>query len=429
MPDNQAADQTAASIAPLTETQRQQLASLPTYWVSTQEQLFDLLDEIGTCERIALDTEFIKRDTFYPILALVQVNTGKGVYLIDVPKLYMDEFWEVIREVPTLVLHACGEDLGIYYLLSNLPPLTNVFDTQIALGFLVGESAWGYQRALAEVLGIHVKKGESQSDWLQRPLTFEQEQYAADDVRYLLALHDVITAQLAARELFDYAREDSQSYAYEVYDNNHIADDALYLSMADYRDSPQQLALLRALCEWREQLARSLNRPRTFILRPQTLREIVDKPPYSIKQLSFTSIKPSVTRQYGQEILALIAEVRQSDDEGYPARLPPPYRNLGDPTQEAVNQAIAQYAAKLGMDESVLMRRKWLSELYAHVLASQTTQDNPENTLDDWAANLSPWLSGWRQDWVRSTILPILQQAVSQPNGELATEDNQPMVD
>lgn len=414
MPTNHA--QTSAVRSPLTDAQRRQLTDLPTYWITTQEQLFDLLDEIDTCKRIALDTEFIKRDTFYPILALVQVNTGKGVYLLDVPKLYMDEFWEVIRDVPTLVLHACGEDLGIYYLLSKLPPLTNVFDSQIALGFLVGEGAWGYQRALADVLGIHVDKGESQSDWLQRPLTFEQEQYAADDVRYLLALHDAIAEQLAARGLLDYAREDCQSYAREVYDNINTADDALYLSVADFRDTPQQLALLRALCEWREQLARSLNRPRTFILRPQTLREIVDKPPHSIKQLSFTSIKPNVIRQYGQEILALVAEVRQTDPTSYPATLPPPYRNLSNSVQKAISHATREQAAKLGMDDSVLMRKKWLSELYAQVLASQTAQAGVEPPTTDaaLAAHLSPWLSGWRQDWTLVTLVPILQAAVGQ---------------
>lgn len=415
--------QTAPVLSPLTATQRQQLVDLPSRWVTTQEQLFNLLDEIDTCQRIALDTEFIKRDTFYPILALVQVNTGKGVYLLDVPKLYMDEFWEVIRDVPTLVLHACGEDLGIYYLLSELPPLDNVFDTQIALGFLVGESAWGYQRALAEVLGIHVDKGESQSDWLQRPLTFEQEQYAADDVRYLLALHDAIAEQLAARALLDHAREDCQSYAREVYDNINTADDALYLSVADFRDSPQQLALLQALCEWREELARSLNRPRTFILRPQTLREIVDKPPHSIKQLSFTSIKPNVIRQYGQEILALVAEVRQADPANYPATLPPPYRNLDNPTQKAVSQATREYAAKLGMDESVLMRKKWLSELYAQILANQTAQANAQHNPSNLAANLSPWLRGWRQAWAIATLVPILQTAVGQPADDASASD------
>lgn len=415
--------QTAPVLSPLTAAQRQQLVDLPSRWVTTQEQLFNLLDEIDTCQRIALDTEFIKRDTFYPILALVQVNTGKGVYLLDVPKLYMDEFWEVIRDVPTLVLHACGEDLGIYYLLSKLPPLDNVFDTQIALGFLVGESAWGYQRALAEVLGIHVDKGESQSDWLQRPLTFEQEQYAADDVRYLLALHDAIAEQLAARALLDHAREDCQSYAREVYDNINTADDALYLSVADFRDSPQQLALLQALCEWREELARSLNRPRTFILRPQTLREIVEKPPHSIKQLSFTSIKPNVIRQYGQEILALVAEVRQADPANYPATLPPPYRNLDNPTQKAVSQATREYAAKLGMDESVLMRKKWLSELYAQILANQTAQANAQHNPSNLAANLSPWLRGWRQAWAIATLVPILQTAVGQPADDASASD------
>lgn len=155
---------------PLSPAQLQQLHDLPIHWVKTQDALFALLDDLEQVDTIALDTEFIKRDTFFPILALIQINTGKAIYLIDAPKLYLEEFWEVLADIPTVVLHACGEDLGIYYLLSNLPALRNVFDTQIGLGFLTGENSLGYQKSLQETIAVHVDKGESQSDWLQRPI-------------------------------------------------------------------------------------------------------------------------------------------------------------------------------------------------------------------------------------------------------------------
>lgn len=388
---------------PLTPHQLQTLNELPVNWVKTQDELFDLLDELDDVDTIALDTEFIKRDTFFPILALIQINTGKAIYLLDAPKLYLEEFWEVIADVPTMVLHACGEDLGIYYLLSNLPALTNVFDTQIGMGFLTGEGSLGYQKSLNDAIGIHVDKGESQSDWLQRPLTQEQEHYAADDVRYLLPLFDTIKQQLEQQNLWQYAIEDCQSYSLELWQNFNTADNEQYLNVADFRDTPQQLAMLQTLCEWREQLAKSINKPRTQILRPQALREIIENPPHSMKQLGFTSTKPNVIRLYGQEILNLLDEVRKADPSMYPPVLPLPYRSLSDSVQNQLQIVINEHAQNLGIHESTLMRRKWLSELYAYQVAS-----------DDDKPTLSNWLSGWRKDWLMKTLVPILQAITEQ---------------
>lgn len=86
---------------PLSPAQLQQLHDLPIHWVKTQDALFALLDDLEQVDTIALDTEFIKRDTFFPILALIQINTGEAIYLIDAPKLYLEEFWQVVRAIRT----------------------------------------------------------------------------------------------------------------------------------------------------------------------------------------------------------------------------------------------------------------------------------------------------------------------------------------
>lgn len=378
--------------------QRQALDELPILWVTTNIDLDKLLDELENCEIIAVDTEFMKRDTFFPRLALIQINTGEKIYLLDVVKLYLDEFWAILAKIPTIVLHACGEDLGIYYLLSKLPALTNVFDTQIGLGFLTGELQIGYQKALSSVLNIEIDKEQSQSDWLQRPLTFEQEQYAVDDVRYLLALFIEIKQQLQQQQLWQYAVEDSQSYTKEIYDNSQQSDQEIYLSMADYRYSRQQLAILQAICEWREQLARSINRPRTYILKRQALKEIVEEPPKTMRQLGFTSMRPDAIRMYGQELLTLIDQVRTSDQASYPPSLPPPYRSLSADVQVALEKEINQQSSITNLPSNILIRRKWLAEIYNFSLDEQQP--------------LSMWLSGWRKMWVISQLVPILQNYI-----------------
>lgn len=121
-------------------------------WVREQDGLAEVIDALATCGRVALDTEFIKRDTYYPRLALVQLNTGNHVYLLDAPQLQLADFWQALSEVDVAIWHACGEDLGIFYLLSGCPPLTNIFDTQIALSYLTGQLQMGYQQALDDQL-------------------------------------------------------------------------------------------------------------------------------------------------------------------------------------------------------------------------------------------------------------------------------------
>lgn len=376
----------------------QAAADLPVYWVTDFDELEACLDELETCERISLDTEFIKRDTYYPKLALVQINTGKRIYLLDAPKLDLTQFWVVLEEMPLMIWHACGEDLGIFYLLSECPALTNVFDTQIALSYLTGQLQMGYQQALSNELDIEVDKGESQSDWLARPLTDKQESYAIDDVRYLMSLYDIVQQQLTKKGLYDKVVEDCQLYARELYEAANIEDDATYLAMADFRYTGEQLAVLQAVSSWREALARSTNQPKTFILKKQAVRDIVVELPSNLKQLTHkTTMHRSTVRLYGEELLSIINQARSLSIQEQPARIFAPYRSKDKTISKAVNKAIKQYEAETGVPANVLMRKKWLSRLYEVVAYDLPIDQLPEG------------LKGWRYKWVINTLIPIIE--------------------
>ena len=232
---------------------------LPVTWIKEQSQLTPVIEALKSCGRVALDTEFIKRDTYYPRLALVQINVGEHIYLLDAPQLQLQDVWQALIAVDVAIWHACGEDLGIFYLLSDCPPLTNIFDTQIALSYLTGQLQMGYQQALDDQLDMHIDKEQSQSDWLRRPLSDEQQQYAIDDVRFLPALYLSLEYELKKQGLYEYVWADCQLYAQELYDSQQVADEDMYLTMADYRYDTQQMAILQAVASWREQLARATN--------------------------------------------------------------------------------------------------------------------------------------------------------------------------
>lgn len=368
-------------------------------WVREQDQLDEVIDALATCGRVALDTEFIKRDTYYPRLALVQLNTGDHIYLLDAPQLQLGELWQALSQVDVAIWHACGEDLGIFYLLSGCPPLTNIFDTQIALSYLTGQLQMGYQQALADQLEIHIDKEQSQSDWLQRPLSDEQERYAIDDVRFLPALYLQLEDKLKAQGLFDYVWADCQLYASDLYEAQQVEDDAMYLTMADYRYTSEQMAILKAVATWREGLARATNQPRTFVIKKQAVREIITEKPNSMRELAHkTTIHRSMLRLYGEELLKVIRDAKNLSPTEYPACLLPPYRSKNKVLSKAVQQAIDEHAKVLGIPANVLMRKKWLGQLYEVIAFDQDISKLPQG------------LKGWRNEWVIQTLIPVIEK-------------------
>jgi len=368
-------------------------------WVREQSQLQEVIEALATCGRVALDTEFIKRDTYYPRLALVQLNTGNHIYLLDAPQLQLKDFWQALSEVDVAIWHACGEDLGIFYLLSGCPPLTNIFDTQIALSYLTGQLQMGYQQALDDQLDMHIDKEQSQSDWLQRPLSDEQEQYAIDDVRFLPALYLSLEYELKKQGLYDYVWADCQLYASDLYAAQQVEDEAMYLTMADYRYNSQQMAILKAVATWREELARSTNQPRTFVIKKQAVREIITEKPSSMRELAHkTTMHRSMLRLYGEELLKVIREARNLPATEHPACLLPPYRSKNKVLSKAVQQAIDEHARTIGVPDSVLMRKKWLGQLYEVIAFEQDLSELPQG------------LKGWRNDWVVHTLIPIIEK-------------------
>lgn len=376
------------------------LLDLPSKWVRTDDELYKLIDEIDDVDVVALDTEFIKRNTYYPILALVQVNTGKGIYLVDAPRLDLTEFWQALCEVPSMVWYACGEDLGIFYLLANNPPLTNVFDVQIGVAYLTGKPQVGYSQAVNEILGVALDKGESQSNWLARPLTPEQELYAINDVRYLLILHQAVVQALNARQILDYANEDSTLYAKELYNAQHLDDDKLYLDHITPTYTRQQLAVLQALTMWRESLARAVNEPRSFIIGKQPLREITESLPTNMKDLARTTLNRSVLRRYGSEIIRVIKEAKDLPQTQMPIKTPI-YTSKIKPYRHALDEATNVQARLLNIPANLLLKGRWINELMYHVCQGLPVDDTHV---------LSEGLQGYRRAWIVGTVLPLLYE-------------------
>jgi ribonuclease D len=198
---------------------------------------------------VAVDTEFMRVDTFYPIAGLLQVSEGERAYLID-PLLISDwaPFTELLRDPAVVkVLHACSEDLEVFLRLTGSLPAP-LFDTQLAAGYLNLGFSMGYSRLVQAVLNIELPKGETRSDWLQRPLSATQVSYAAEDVLHLAQVYAQLKSQLSA-----------EKYAW-------VLDDGAELVSNLTREVDPRLAYREAKLAWkltRQQLAGAQTQPAT----------------------------------------------------------------------------------------------------------------------------------------------------------------------
>ena len=223
---------------------------------------------------IAIDTEFIRTNTFYPKIGLLQIADHSECYLID--PLHIEDwscFADLLAEPNcTFVIHSCGEDLNLLSTsIGNVPH--SVFDTQIAAAFLEMGYSVSYQSLVAKLLNTDLTKDETRSNWLNRPLSKAQLLYAANDVCYLLQLQAMLYEQLAAKGKLSWLKSECKflvDSAGEVENTSNWQRTYTNISNAWKLDN-QGLQYLQALCYWREDTARKRDKPRNWIAKDADL--------------------------------------------------------------------------------------------------------------------------------------------------------------
>lgn len=342
-----------------------------------------------------LDTEFIKVDTFWPKLGLFQINIADQVFLLDGKSLNLNEFWQQIFSAQQNIFHACGEDIDLIYYYSNQKKLSNVFDTQVAMSFLGHGLQVSYQNALKEVLNIDIDKDQTRSDWLARPLSSEQMNYAANDVLYIVDLAEKLKAELHHKNLYQQVLEDCSHLTIEI--ATETPKDKLYTDVGNYRHSRKQLMQLQLLSVWREEMVKALNQPRSFLLKNSTMIDLVEKNPNNNFQLSqIKDIRPNVVREFGKTILDIIKFL--PDPEEWPLRMARPIRHSSKDITQNVDDLILRISDNVQVPKEVLIRKKWLTALYQHIAFQGNEKDLPG------------YLLGWRYDLLTEPLIKLLSK-------------------
>ncbi len=374
-----------------------QLLSPEPIWINNNQSLEDYCQRWSSLDAIALDTEFIRTDTFYPQPGLIQVGTGTDIFLID--PLAINQ-WEPLARLfengsVVKVLHACSEDLEVFKLLTETVPRP-LFDTQLAAAFANLGFSLGYQALLKHVLNIDLPKDETRSNWRQRPLTDAQVRYASLDVAHLLEIYELLNQLLAPTPKKAWLEDECLALTLNVLPFD--PENAWKEVKRGWQLRPQQLAVLKALCHFREVASRSQDVPRNRVIPKGSLWPLARVQPKAMNALrEIPEMRTSIIRNHGEQILDIIRSSSQVPEAQRPEKLPPPLPKNAKDWGKRIKTLMSQLADELQLPLELLMPGKLTSPLLRSWL------ENGQFILPD-------TLTGWRRDTIGAPLIQQLNQ-------------------
>jgi ribonuclease D len=334
-------------------------------WIADQRQLDDVIATVAAQPRYALDTEFHRERTYYPKLALVQLawqgETGQELVLVDPLAIDVGVFGKLFAEDALCVIHAAQQDLDVLsHSCGSIPG--RIFDTQLAAGF-TGYGTPSLVSLLQGEIGITPAKGDRLTDWLRRPLTDAQCQYAAVDVCYLLEIEQRLSAQLADARRLDWAEQ-----AFEELRTKPVSgaqpDDA-WLRLKDARSlRPRARAVARSVAAWRERRAMRTDVPTRHVLPDLAVLGIAQRAPTTQRELAQAR---GVDERHARgaiadEILAAVREAKGAEPPEAPRSSDDLDRQLR-PAVTLITAWVGQLARDERIDPALLATRADIVEL------------------------------------------------------------------
>lgn len=359
-------------------------------------QLLAMCEQFSHKSWLAVDTEFIRTDTYYPKLGLLQFNDGENCFLVD--PLALNDL-EPLRQLfinpdITKVFHSCSEDLEAIQSFFQVLP-TPLFDTQLAAAFAGFGSSIGYRNIVSQLYDIELNKESTRSDWLKRPLSDTQLSYATLDVEYLLSIAEQLRESLSADGKLAWFEEEQAG----VIDKYLMSkrEERYYLRVKSaWRLNSPQLAILQSLCQWREQMAKKRDLPRGRVVKDQALLDIASAGFNRVEDLSkVDDLFPKTIKYYGQQIVDLVSACASLNPDQCPKKLPAPLSPAASKKHKAVKRLLADIAEETGVVRELLIPKKDLEATIRSGLTNGQYQ-------------LPASLVQWRKDLLKEPLLKCL---------------------
>jgi ribonuclease D len=330
--------------------------------IDSRAALDELVAQLLTEPMYALDTEFHRERTYYPKLALVQIAWKGGLVLIDPLAIDLSPMTALLDSDALAVIHAADQDLEVLELACGTIP-KELFDTQIAAGF-VGMSSPSLATLYDRVLGIRVPKADRLSDWLARPLTDTQLDYAASDVAHLLEVHDRLADQLEQRGRLGWSNDECEQIRLRA--RGARDPDEAWRRIKEARQLKGRAhEVVQAVAGWRERRAADLDVPPRYVMPDLAVVTIAQRPPRSAGDLH--KVRGLDDRHLrGRQADELMAAIEHALEKPAERREDQPPRDLDRELRPAVGLVaawVSQLARNLEIDTALLATRADLEAL------------------------------------------------------------------
>lgn len=367
--------------------------------IEDQETFNNLMKDIRRKPVVALDTEFHCEKKYWPDLFLIQLAAdGIGPVAVDplavkdltpLAELFADK--EIVK-----VLHSARNDLAILF--NDIPEfrVANLFDSQIAAAFL----GYGEQISLVNlvhsVCGVQSRKKYSMSDWSARPLAEGQLEYALDDVRHLVKVHDVLASGLKKKGRTHWFEGESESL---LESSTYAISRERLFSKARSAGKVKRVnfPLLWRLVNWREDTAREMNRPRFYVGRDHLLCRLavlVPKNPDTIRSLR--ALPGGFVEKYGEAVVEEVNRCRKDPPEDVPTLVLPTH-DWGYTARKDILRIFLKMKSKsLDLSPALLLPR----ESFESILG------NPPKNLEQFMTRKD--LTGWRKEALGPDLVDLL---------------------
>ena len=288
--------------------------------ISRTDELKEACEKLGRAPFIAVDTEFMREQTFWPKLCLVQIAADGMEVLIDsqAPDLDLTPLFDLmVNEKVVKVFHSARQDIEIVHHLAGVIPHP-IFDTQVAAMVCGFGEAVSYSMLVKRLLNRNLDKTSRFTDWSRRPLSERQLTYALGDVIYLRDLYPKLKAQLDQSERASWLNEEmavlTDPATYELHPEQ------AWKRLKMRIKTPKALAVLMELAAWREREAQTQDVPRARILKDEALYDIASQTPRSQEDLgSLRTLHNGFARSSrGRAVLEAVSRGLERDPKTIP---------------------------------------------------------------------------------------------------------------
>lgn len=334
----------------------------PYTFIDSTAALAACASTLAAADPIALDTEFLRERTYYPLLCLLQFATASGIALVDT--LALEDLGPILDVLYTdqriKVLHSGSQDLELFVQMRGATPPA-LFDTQIAAAYLGYPDQIGYAGLVEKVLDVRLDKTHTRSDWSRRPLSPAQLGYAVDDVRHLLEMYPLLYRKLEEAGRLAWALEDMARL--EDPERYRVSPALAWMKIKGSRRlSGRAFATLRRLAAWREEEAQRRDLPRGWVVPNDALLILAEQRPDSPAALgALHGQSAAVPSSFTESVLAAIAAAARdpADPRADDGRL----TDIQKALVKSFNERISQRSRELGLSTTLMATRAELEAI------------------------------------------------------------------